>query len=348
MYISKLYRWSIQTCLLLWAGLNLTGCGDAEVAADETYVFRQPAHFPQATYTFENNPVTKDGFLLGRKLFYDPMLSRDGSVACGSCHLQATAFADGVQHPVSIGIDDRKGTRNAPALTNLAFVKEYFWDGGVTHLDFVPINALTADFEMDSELPELITKLNANDAYRAAFKAAFGIDEITTPYMLYALSQFMVMMVSDQSAYDQHLRGETALNAELLEGMQIFESKCGDCHSGVLQSDYTYRNNGLDAHALDSGRTRITENHNDWGKFRVPSLRNIALTAPYMHDGRFKTLAEVLEHYRAGVEASATLDPLLAAGGIAMTDEEASKIINFLQTLTDQSIRADSRFFSQQ
>lgn len=340
MYISK-KRIQLPVWGLL---LFVFGCQDSEMRIDDTYVFHQPAHFPETTYTLENNPVTEKGFLLGKKLFNDPILSRDGSVACSNCHQQGTAFADSQQHPLSKGVEDREGIRNAPSLTNLAFLPEFFWDGGVTHLDFVPLNAIEAEFEMDETIENVIVKLNKSETYRALFKGAFDMDEVTSPYMLHALSQFMVMMISDNSRYDQYLQGEEVLSSEELAGMELFESKCESCHAGVLQSDFSYRNNGLDAMPLDSGRNRITENSQDWGKFRVPSLRNVELTSPYMHDGRFETLEEVLEHYNSGIQSYETLDPSLKSG-ISISDDERAKIISFLKTLTDRDFTRDPKFF---
>lgn len=340
MYISKLKQ------LPVWGLLFFVfGCQEPEVQVDKPYVFRQPEHFPKATYTLDNNPITKKGFLLGKKLFNDPMLSRDGSVACSNCHQQGTAFADSQQHPLSRGVDDQEGIRNAPSLANMAFIPEFFWDGGVTHLDFVPLNAIESAFEMDESIENVMVKLNKSETYQTLFKEAFNTDEITTPYLLHALSQFMVMMISDNSKYDDYLRGEEALSSDELAGMELFEAKCESCHAGVLQSDFSYRNNGLDAIPLDSGRTRITENANDWGKFRVPSLRNVELTAPYMHDGRIETLDEVLEHYNSGIQTYKTLDPSLE-NGIALSIDERAKIIFFLNTLTDREFTSDPKFFN--
>lgn len=340
------YRSAFILVLGLLLATTLLSCGSEEsVEAEQENLFEQPAHFPEAIYTFDNNPVTEKGFLLGKKLFYDPIFSSDGSVACANCHQQATAFADSQQHPLSRGVDDRLGERNAPSLTNLAFHGEYFWDGGVTHLDFVPLNAISSDFELDEDITHLIEKLNADDEYPDLFREAFGVEEVTSPYMLYALSQFVVMMVSDNSRYDQYLLGDNVLTDAELEGLELFEANCSGCHSGVLLSDFSYRNNGLDVVSLDSGRARITEVAADMGKFRVPSLRNVSLTAPYMHDARYETLEEVLEHYRSGIQTSETLDPALE-DFIVLTDEEQEKIIAFLETLTDEEFVSDSRFFS--
>lgn len=350
MYINKILK-NWNACLA-WSWVSifvlLVSCTAQEENPDNTYVFVKPTNFPEPTYTFKNNPVTKEGFLLGRKLFFDPLLSKDGSVSCNNCHIQSTAFADSQQHPLSIGVDNRVGTRNSPPLANLAFMPEFFWDGGVTHLDFVPINAIEAAFEMDEKLANVVAKLNADPNYPSLFKKAFGVDKVTSPYMLQALSQFMVMMVSGNSRYDKYKRGEgETLTADELEGLQLFQAKCGSCHSGELFTDFSYRNNGISTTFSDKGRARITEFDGDIGKFRVPSLRNVALTAPYMHNAKFRSLTEVLQHYAEGVKQSATLDAYLQKNGklgITMTADEQQKIIAFLRTLTDQDFRSDKRF----
>ncbi|MEQ9166268.1 MAG: cytochrome c peroxidase, partial [Fulvivirga sp.] len=303
---------------LCWVCMLFVACSDEEQVPDTTYTFVKPDHFPEPTYTFDNNPITEEGFKLGRMLFFDPILSADGSVSCNNCHIQSTAFADSQQHPFSFGVDNRIGIRNSPSLTNLAFYPDFFWDGGVNHLDFVPINAIESDFEMDETVKNVVTKLNAHAEYPQLFKKAFDVDQVTLPYMLQALSQFMLLMVSDQSKYDQFLRGEATLTTEEMEGKMLFQNMCSDCHAGELFTDFSYRNNGISSSFADEGRARITENSNDVGKFRVPSLRNIALTAPYMHNAKFWSLEEVLEHYSSGVKQSETLDPLLKEG-IPMT-----------------------------
>lgn len=304
------------------------------------YQFVRPAHFPEPTYTFRNNPITEAGFLLGKRLFDEPLLSVDGSVACSNCHVQAVAFAD-PQHRLSVGVDDRAGTRNAPGIANMAFMEEFFWDGGVTHLDFVPLNAIENPVEMDETMANVVRKLNVHPEYPALFRKAFGpVDSINAPLMLQALSQFMVLLVSADSAYDRYLLKEGELTAEQLNGKALFEKKCAGCHSGLLFTNQSYRNNGLDSLFADPGRARISEWDGDLGKFKVPSLRNVALTAPYMHDGRFATLEEVLGHYASGVKHSPTLAPELQVDGrlgIELTEEEKRRIIDFLHTLTDWS-----------
>jgi len=198
---------------------------------------------------------------------------------------------------------------------------------------------------MGEQIENVIAKLNADPAYPALFQGAFGTSQINTPLMLHALSQYVYMMVSDRSPYDQYLRGEAALSVQELEGMHLFEQKCQSCHAGALFTDDSYRNNGIDTiFTADPGRMRITAFNDDIGKFRVPSLRNVAITKPYMHNAKFATLEEVLDHYSSGILPSATLDPSLA-NGIPMTIAEKAAIIVFLKTLTDKAFTQDERFF---
>jgi cytochrome c peroxidase len=340
--------------VVYWACFILTLCvscndDDEPTPPVNRYEFQIPTNFPQPTYTFDNNSVTKEGFELGKALFYDPILSKDGSVSCNNCHIQATAFADSPVHPLSVGIDNRLGIRNAPSLTNMAFFPEFFWDGGVTHLDFVPINAIEAEFELGETVENVVAKLNANGKYRDMFRDAFGIEEATLPFALYALSQFTNMMVSANSKYDKYVRGEGELLTALeLEGMATFKEKCGTCHSGELFTDFSYRNNGLDSTFADTGRNRITALDSDIGKFRVPSLRNVALTSPYMHNARFKTLEEVLDHYDNGMVYYQTIDDSFVNQnglGIDLQENDKEAIIAFLNTLTDFDFVQDTLFF---
>ena len=326
--------------------IAFVGCKKDETDSKK-YNFEKPVHFPEPTYTFDKNPVTKSGFELGKRLFGDPMLSVDNSVACNNCHVKSVAFTD-PQHRLSLGVDEREGIRNAPSIANMAFMKEFFWDGGGVHLDFVPPNAIENPLEMDEKLAQVVYKLNRHGSYPALFKQAFPeIDTITTPYMLYALSQYQAMLVSATSKYDKYKTSDETLSADELEGLQLFEQKCASCHSGELFTNQDYRNNGLDIVFADEGRARITESADDLGKFKVPSLRNVALTAPYMHDGRFKTLGEVLDHYAAGVKQSPTLAPELQQNGvlgIPLSANEKQRLIDFLKTLTDYDFIQDERF----
>jgi cytochrome c peroxidase len=331
------------------SGVLLFSCNSEGISpAEDLYVFQRPENFPQVAYTFENNPVTREGFELGRALFYDPILSADSTIACANCHQQVRSFSDPV-HRFSKGVSDVSGFRNAPAIQNMAFQTHFFWDGGVNHLDFVPINAITSEIEMAEKLDHVITKLNRSNTYKGKFKNAFGTTEVNSQKMLFALSQFMNMMISADSRYDRYIRheGET-LTTDELAGMELFEANCGTCHATDLFSDGSFRNNGLnETFEKDSGRERITEFAKDRGKFKVPSLRNAELTPPYMHDGRLRTLQQVLDHYTQSVKDSETLDPVLkqnGSPGIPLTDDEKAKIITFIKTLTDRDFTTDKRF----
>ncbi len=341
-------------CLLgLWLVGWLPGCnghGNGEETLPETPPSSRPAHFPAPGYAFgDQNPLTREGFALGRMLFYDPRLSRDGTISCGSCHRPAFAFADSAR-ATSPGIGGQSGTRNTPGLANLAWTPAFFWDGGAGHLEITPLNALTNPVEMGETLQHTLEKLNATPRYREKFKAAFGEDTITARLLFRAIAQFTGSLVSAGARYDRYVRGErgAALTADEREGLQLFNQKCAACHATHLFTDHSFRNNGLDGEgARDAGRQVVTGNAADRGRFRVPSLRNVTLTPPYMHDGRFATLPAVLDHYAAGVQESPTLDPLLrqpGAPGIPLTEAEKGKLIAFLHTLADPAFCADERF----
>jgi cytochrome c peroxidase len=301
-----------------------------------------PAHFPKMDYDLSQNPITTEGFELGKALFFEGDLSRDGTISCGSCHIPSSAFTHH-GHDVSHGIDDRLGRRNTPAIMNLAWHNSFSWDGGVRHLDLFAIVPIENEAEMDNELQNVLQKIRQNPKYPPLFEAAFGTKEITTELFLKALSQFMLVAVSADTRYDAYFLGnQQALNDAEKAGLALFEQKCAPCHQGTLFSDFAFRNNGLAPKPRpDKGRGEITLNPEDDFKFKTPSLRNVALTAPYMHDGRFYTLREVLRHYSEGVQPTPNLDPLLQKEngtlGIDLTAEESELIIAFLQTLTDEN-----------
>jgi cytochrome c peroxidase len=301
-----------------------------------------PAGWPQPHYRFENNPVTPAGFELGRRLFYEPLLSRDGSTSCASCHQQASAFAH-TRHRLSHGIEDRVGTRNAPALFNLAWQPDFMWDGAVTHLELQPLAPLTNALEMDETLPRALDKLRAHADYPARFEAAFGSPQIDSQRLLRALAQFMGSMVSADSAWDRARAGQQPLDPSAARGASRFTEHCAACHVPPLFTDHRFRNNGLDAKPSDPGRGAISGEAQDRGRFRVPSLRNVALTAPYMHDGRFATLDAVLDHYAQGLHRGASTDPLLREG-LALSADDRADLLAFLRALTDERFLRDARF----
>lgn len=309
-----------------------------------------PANFPPPTYDLALNPVTETGFALGKKLFYDPILSRDSTIACADCHISFAAFSH-PDHPTSHGIDGLFGRRNALPVQNMLWSNGFFWDGGVPNLDLVPLNAIQSPVEMDENPMRVLEKLRAHPQYPALFKQAFGSEEITTARFLQALSQFMAMLVSANSRYDRYVRNEpgATLSAEELEGLDIFKLKCASCHATDLFTDQSFRNNGiLNDFNHDKGRNEVSALLEDIGKFKVPSLRNVAATAPYMHNGKFKTLESVLDHYAGGVKDSPSLDPLLrrpdGALGIPLTGLEKNRLVAFLGTLTDEAFLRDARF----
>lgn len=334
---------------IVWLTAISWGCTEKENIETEV-LFSIPANFPKPTYDLTKNPVTKTGFELGKALFYDKSLSRDGSVSCASCHLQSAAFTD--LKTFSRGIENRVGSRNAPPIQNMAWMNLFFWDGGVFELDLFPIAPIQNELEMDETVANVLKKLNQNDSYRKQFKKAFGSDEITSLNLFRALSQFQLALVSANSRYDKYIRGETGgtLSAGELEGLALFKQKCSSCHAGELFTDQSFRNNGLkimSENEMETGRFRVNLNEADKYKFRVPSLRNIAFTAPYMHDGRFETLADVMNHYAENVNDTPNLDHLLKNNGklgIELTSSEKQKLIAFLNTLSDDSFISDKRF----
>lgn len=348
----------MKKCLLLVCivvvigGLSLPGCKpdpSIEIKAPDisgNISFSVPQGWPQPVYTFANNALTQAGFELGRKLFYDTRLSRDNTISCASCHQQFAAFSH-LDHPVSHGINNLLGIRNAPSLFNIAWQKSFFWDGGVNSIELQPVNPIQNPVEMDMTIPEVITKLNADNTYKSMFSKAFGNDTVNSQRMLRAMAQFMASMVSANSRYDKYVRGESGgtLSTQELHGLSLFREKCTACHTEPLFTDNSFRNNGLslDPNLNDSGRARITGEQQDKYKFKVPSLRNVALSAPYMHDGRITSLDGVLEHYRNGVYQWPNVDSLLR-NNISMSDQDKDDIISFLKTLTDDTFIHDTRF----
>lgn len=306
--------------------------------------FTVPQGFPAPAFDFNANPVTKEGFELGRHLFYEGKLSKDGNFPCASCHQQFAAFAT-FDHDLSHGFNNQFTTRNAQGLFNLAWQAKFHWDGGINHLEVQPLAPISAPNEMAEDINNVIEKLKQDNQYRTMFRSAFGTDEINSQRMLKALSQFMIMMVSGNSKYDKMKRGQATFNSAEQAGYVTFQAKCASCHAEPLFTDMSFRNNGLAINAFlkDYGRMRITNNAADSLKFKVPSLRNVYETYPYMHDGRFWNLTQVLDHYSTNIQNSNTLDPLLK-NKIPLTATEKFNLIYFLGTLSDTSFTKDKRF----
>jgi cytochrome c peroxidase len=327
---TRLIIFFLALCSFLWVGISSP--------------FPVPAGFPPPVYPFEKNPVTKAGFELGRKLFYDGKLSVDGNFPCSSCHQQFAAFVT-FEHRLSHGFNNQFSYRNAPGLFNLAWQKEFHWDGGINHLDVQPLAPMLDPHEMAESLSHVIGKLKMDKQYPALFKKAFGTTDINSQRILRALTQFTVSLVSANSKYDKVKRGEAVFTQYEKPGYLIFQQKCAGCHKEPLFTDYSFRNTGMevDSTLKDYGRMRITGRKEDSIRFMVPSLRNVFLTFPYGHDGRFPTLSDVLDHYDHGVIQSATLDTALRKG-IPLSDNDRFYLIQFLGTLTDSSFVNNPRF----
>ena len=343
--MKTLYMW-LFLLPLFWSCSN----DDSEDYQNIPIAFTATSNFPPIAYNFANNPLTEKGFELGKKLFYDGRLSSDGTISCGFCHIQEDAFTHH-GHTFSHGVGEAIGTRNTPPIQNLAYQTTFMWDGATDHLDLQAIIPLTSPIEMNGNFNDIIAMMKGDATYRKLFKQAFPDGEINSENMLKALGQFMVMVTSSNSKFDKYRRNETGgtLTTEELQGYALFNQKCASCHATDIFTDNSFRNNGLPVNPSinDIGRYRVTELPQDLHKFKVPSLRNIEKTAPYMHDGRFYTLEAVLNHYSSGVTASATLDPVLQNNGvlgIPLTDGEKTKLIAFLKTLTDNQYLTDPRF----
>jgi len=334
--------------------LVLLSCSDDN--NDYTYVdkrmnFTVPSNFPAAVQNIELNYPTERGFELGRKLFYDGRLSADGTISCSFCHEQGYAFTHH-GHDFSHGINDQIGIRNASAIQNLAFLNEYFYDGASNSMQMLSIVPIHNPVEMAETMEGITAKLSKDAVYVKLFKEAFEDGKVSTGNTLKALGQFMTMMVSANSRYDKYVRNEQggAMTAKELQGMQVFSQKCASCHKTDLFTDSAFRNNGLppNPNLDDKGREVVTGFPADRYKFKVPSLRNAALTAPYMHDGRFGSLESVLNFYSSGVKDSATLDPILNQNGVlglSLSEDEKSAVIAFIKTLTDDDFIKNPLFY---
>lgn len=321
------------------------------IVKNAPYYIDIPANFPQPAYDFKANPPTELGVKLGKKLFYEGKLSANGFISCGFCHEQRFAFTHH-EHQFSHGIDDLTGTRNTPAIQNAIFMKSFAWDGGVTNLDLFPIIPITDEVEMGETISNVLKKLKEDREYPSEFAKAFDDGEVNLANMLKALGQFMATMISSNSKYDKHVRGEQggSFTAQETKGLNLFRVNCASCHATDLFTDHSYRNTGLLPYPEinDLGRERATGRQEDRYKFKVPSLRNVEITKPYMHDGRLGSLKSVLDHYTNGVQDYANLDPLLrkedGTPGLNLNTEEKEAIIAFLKTLTDYEYLKDERF----
>lgn len=300
------------------------------------------SHFPSPEYHFKNNPLSAEKIALGRLLFYDPILSKDNSISCASCHSPYNAFAH-TDHDLSHGIHDSIGTRNAPALFNLAWQKSFMWDGAIHNLDVQALAPISHPGEMAENIITVVQKLQESKRYPTAFYSAWKDSIITGEHFLKSLAQFQLTLISDNSKYDRVIDGLEEFTSQEKLGYRIFKDNCSSCHKEPLFSTYEFANNGLapDPTLNDSGKYGITKNPKDRQAFKIPSLRNLKFSYPYMHDGRFKKLNEVLNHYNSlhGNENKniGIKEPL------NLSSRDKADLIAFLNTLNDESFVFDSR-----
>jgi len=307
-------------------------------------ILEVPPEFPKPYYSFYNNSISLEKFNLGKKLFYDPILSSDSSTSCASCHHPAEAFADR-GHPLSEGVSHRLGIRNTPSLQNLIWKDNLMWDGAINHIEFQPLSPLTNKDEMNENLENLLIKLQRNPEYKSMFKSAFEDTVINSEMTLKSISIFIGLLISANSDYDKYVRKEKSFSQEQQRGLNLFINKCSHCHTPPLFTNNTFEKNGLPSefNKQDSGRARITGATEDYYKFKVPSLRNVSVTSPWMHDGRFNTLESVLDHYADLSSSTTAINPGLQSIG-PLTSEDKKDIIEFLKTLTDTVFLQDHRF----
>jgi len=301
-----------------------------------------------------DNPLTEEGIALGRQLFFDPILSRDNSIACADCHRPENAFSDPRQF--SVGITGDKGFRNSMPLQNLAwnFNLKFNWDGSASSLKDQMFGPVVNPVEMDNTWPNVERTLQDHPAYPLLFEQAFGNRNIDSTMVTKALSQFVRTLISGNSKFDRHLAGTAQLSESEERGLALYQDEAGGdcfhCHglpATPLWTDNSFHNNGLDAVITDRGLGEFSGDPREFGLFRSPSLRNLAFTAPYMHDGRFATLEEVIDFYSEGLQFSETIDPLMknvGQGGVQLTPEEKTDLIAFLLTLSEPEFTTNPAF----
>ncbi len=346
-------------CALVFAACNPKEPVDPPAVYDPTAYVLQTGDFPTPDLPADNQ-LTLAGVQLGRMLFYEPLLSKDGSQACADCHKQQDAFSDIRQF--SIGIEGLPGKRQAMAVMNLAWHQNgLFWDGRAPRVRDQALMPIQDPLEMNETLPNVLVKLSGNKRYTDQFIRAFGDQKVTPERMGLAMEQFMLTMVSNNARYDRYQRGDVVLTDAEERGRKLFftefdpsglhkGAECFHCHAGPNFTNDEFQNNGLDSDAAmtDEGRKRVSNNPADRGKFKVPSLRNVAKTPPYMHDGRFATLEAVIDHYNTGVQNASTIEFILQynlqPGGLQLTAGDKTDLVAFLQTLTDTDFLTNAAY----
>lgn len=302
-----------------------------------------PVYFPEPLYAFEYNPLSHKKIELGRILFYDPLLSKDGSISCSSCHSPYNAFAH-TDHDLSHGIFDQMGMRNAPALFNLAWQPNFMWDGAIHNLELQALAPIGHPAEMGESIQNVVKKLNESAFYRDLFLQSFGDSVITSRPILKSLAQFQLSLVSANAKYDQVKKGKLTFTEQEERGYQIFKANCNSCHKEPLFSTYKVANNGLtlDPDLMDYGKYASSSEIEDSLLFKIPSLRNLSYTYPYMHDGRFDNVNEVLQHYTKGIANNSFIAEELK-GGVILSTKNKIDLKAFLLTLDDKTFVFDSK-----
>ncbi|MCW1921382.1 c-type cytochrome [Luteolibacter arcticus] len=309
------------------------------------YRFRFSSTFPHPALPADN-PLTEEGVMLGERLFHDTRLSGNGTQSCATCHERRDFFSD--RRTFSIGAFGDSGTRQSMPLFNLAWKSSFFWDGRSPSLRAQSLEPIQNPIEMHATLPDVVKKVGQGRHYPHMFDAAFGTPEVNADRLGRALEQFLLTLVSDDSKFDRAIRGQAQLTSEEKRGAELFNTEfdpargqrgadCFHCHGGPMFQSAAFANNGL-SFTDDLGRQAATKLDGDLGKFAVPSLRNVARTAPYMHDGRFTKLEDVIDHYDHGLHRSPTLDPNLAkhpTEGLKLSEADKAALVAFLKTLTD-------------
>jgi len=354
--MKKLLVWSLVVPFFA-----CTGNDDAINSSLGSYNIEHPAYFGTNYNTPEDNPITNEGFKLGRFLFYDTILSKDKTISCASCHKQEFAFSDNQQ--LSLGVNNLKTRRHSMTIVNAMWQNTFFWDGRANSLEEQALRPIEAQNEMNLPIDSALVRLNNSSFYQEKFTNAFGSSEITAELLAKAISQFERALISGNSKFDLYKQGRYQLSEAEARGEQLFFThpepsqnlrggNCGDCHSGFMTTDNSIRNNGLpQVGQIDLGLEEVTNNRFDKRKFKTVTLRNIAVSAPYMHDGRFTTLEEVLEHYNDHIQGNENIDPLIVEGSnyedkssLGLTDQEKSDIISFLHLLTDEDFLSNNKF----
>lgn len=337
--------------LILSAMILFSACQKTELEkGPEAAILSFPDYFPAPDLS-AGNPLTKEGIALGRMLFFDKRLSASNQISCATCHQPDLAFTDGVSFSRA-GESGNALHRHTPALINLAWVhKGLFWDGGSTNLESQAFGPLTHPDEMRQDLFELVAELRADRNYPSLFRKVFGDTTLKTGYIVQALAQFQRTLISAGSKYDQVKQQKAVFSASEEKGFRIVQEKCGGCHPSPLFTDNDFHNNGIDAdfsntafEGIYQGRYRISYDPQDLGKFRTPTLRNIMITAPYMHDGRFADIDEVLDHYSSGIHVSSTLDSKIPLSGFQLSPEDKTAVVHFLKCLNDPAFIQNPEF----